>query len=90
MKHNLCRNTISFNEKDIKFNSNILKVKEQISEPKRDAILNESNHIYNQWKNNFSSVSLGQDNFNLRKMKIIPENRDLSSLNIYSVLKEKV
>ena len=89
MKHNLCRNTISFNEKDIKFNSNILKVKEQISEPKRDAILNESNHIYNQWKNNFSSVSLGQDNFNLRKMKIIPENRDLSSLNIYSVLKEK-
>ena len=89
MKHNLYRNTISFNENDIKFNSNILKVKEQISEPKRDAILNESNHIYNQWKNNFSSVSLGQDNFNLRKMKIIPENRDLSSLNIYSVLKEK-
>jgi len=88
LKHNICRNTIS-NENDIKYISNKFKFKEQISEPKRQAILNVSNDIYNQWKTNFDSISLGQDNFNLRKMNIIPENKDLSFLKFYNIMKEK-
>ncbi len=88
LKHNLCRNTIS-NENDIKFISNKFKFKEQISEPKRQAILNVSNDICNQWNTNFGSISLGKDNFNLRKMNIIPENKDLSFLKFYNVMKEK-
>ena len=88
LKHNICRNTIS-NENDIKFISNKFKFKEQISEPKRKEILNVSNDICNQWNTNFGSISLGKDNFNLRKMNIIPENKDLSFLNFYNIMKEK-
>ena len=91
LKYNLCRNTISSNENYLKLNSNRFKDKEQISESKKDTILNESNHAYNQRNrnNNFSSNSLGKDNFNLRKMKIIIENKDLPFLKFFNIMKEK-
>ena len=89
LKYNICRNTISSNKNNIKLFSSIFKDKEQISDPKKDTLLNESNHVNNQWNTNFSSISLGKDNFQLRKMKIIPENRDLSCLKFYNIMKEK-
>jgi len=90
LKYNICRNTNPSNENDTKINSDIIIDKEQISNPKRGTITNTSNSVYNLWNNtNFSSISLGKDNFNLRKMKITPKNNDLSFLKYYNIIKEK-
>ena len=90
LKYNICRNTNPSNENDTKINSDIILDKEQISNPKRGTITNTSNSVYNLWNNtNFSSISLGKDNFNLRKMKITPKNNDLSFLKYYNIIKEK-
>ena len=90
LKHDICRNTMPTNKNDINLNSDIYKIKGQISKPKNDKISDISNDIHNRWNNaNFISISLGKDNFNLRKMKIASKDKDISYLKFYNIMKEK-